>query len=136
MRFTGAVFGVARTVLVLDSSYDASVQAAVLGIRQAATEGVEVVKRNASGSPGPEVRSNEYRSSWSTDFNIEPPTTIEGQIFTQKPQGQRLENGFFGIDSLGRVVQQFPRPHVRPAEPEIRDIAVTLIRNYVKAGVG
>jgi len=140
MRFTGSVVGVAATSGTLKLRQAVILAETAAGVRQATTEGVEVVKRNASGAPGPEVRNSgdppNYKNSWSTDFNIDPPKVIEGQIFTQKPQGQRLEKGIFGTDSLGREVRQFPRPHVRPAVPEIQENAQTIIRRRVKSAVG
>jgi hypothetical protein len=47
---------------------------------------------------------------------------IIGTVGTNAPQGLRLENGFVGADSLGRVYNQPPYPHFSPAavqtEPE------------------
>lgn len=36
-------------------------------------------------------------------------------VFTEHPAAHRLEYGFVGADSLGRVYAQEPRPHWRPA---------------------
>lgn len=40
------------------------------------------------------------------------PVAIVG---SDAPQAHRLEYGFIGTDALGRVVEQQPRPHFRPA---------------------
>lgn len=68
------------------------------------------IKANASGRPGPRVITGDYRRSWTTRHL--GATSIVG---TNKPQARRLEFGFYGPDSLGRVYNQRPFPHVGPA---------------------
>lgn len=41
-------------------------------------------------------------------------------VTSDAPQAHRLEYGFIGVDSLGRHVEQSPRPHFRPALERIR----------------
>lgn len=76
------------------------------------------IKGKASGRPGPNAPTGDYRRSWTTEFG-----TFHGDraviVGTNKPQGRRLENGFVGTDSLGRHYNQPPYPHVRPAMLEI-----------------
>lgn len=75
------------------------------------------VKRHASGRPGPNVITGDYRRSWNTrrsGGNTNPTWTIS----TNKPQGPRLEYGFYGVDSLGRMYHQAPLSHVQPAVDE------------------
>lgn len=55
-----------------------------------------------------------------SDYNIHYVTTIgkgwvRADIGTDEPQGYRLEFGFVGTDSKGRVYHQRPRPHFGPA---------------------
>lgn len=72
------------------------------------------VKANASGRPGPNAPTGDYRRSWVTSYQ-KKAGTITGIAGTNKPQGRRLEYGFHGADSLGRVYNQPPYPHVGPA---------------------
>jgi hypothetical protein len=76
------------------------------------------IKGKASGRPGPNAPTGDYRRSWTTELgtNLGDRAVIVG---TNKPQGRRLEYGFVGVDSLGRHFNQPPYPHVRPAMQEI-----------------
>lgn len=75
------------------------------------------IQAHASGRPGPRAPTGDYRRSWAEKFTITNgnPTVYVG---THKPQGRRLEMGFVGADSLGRVYRQPPYPHVAPAFAE------------------
>lgn len=68
------------------------------------------IKANASGRPGPNVITGNYRRSWRTTHSGNSST-----VHTSAPQARRLEYGFVGPDSLGRVYNQPPFPHVGPA---------------------
>lgn len=68
------------------------------------------IKANASGRPGPRVITGNYRRSWTSRF-----AGGVGIVGTNAPQARRLEYGFTGADSLGRVYNQPPFPHVGPA---------------------
>lgn len=78
------------------------------------------VKARASGRPGPNVITGDYRRSWTTEVTLDAhgASAIVG---TNKPQGPRLEYGFAGTDSLGRHYNQSPYPHLNPAADEIED---------------
>ena len=52
-------------------------------------------------------------------------------VGNDQPQGPRLEFGFVGADKLGRVYNQAPRPHIRPALDENRGAAVDEFRAAV-----
>lgn len=88
------------------------------------------VKRRASGRPGPNVRTGDYRRSWNTRVTrgADSVTSITG---TDRPQAARLEYGFHGTDALGRVYNQPPFPHAGPAldeiEPKMVDAAKAAI---------
>ncbi|MFK8851255.1 HK97 gp10 family phage protein [Streptomyces sp. Ac-502] len=73
------------------------------------------IRANASGRPGPNVITGQYRSSWEIDaFPV--PHGGGAEVGTNAPQGRRLEFGFFDMtDSLGRHYFQPPFPHVGPA---------------------
>jgi hypothetical protein len=72
------------------------------------------VMRNASGRPGPNVVTGDYRRSISVQY-VEEGGVFVAVVGTNSPQGRRLEFGFHGADSLGRVYNQPPFPHFGPA---------------------
>ena len=77
------------------------------------------IMENASGRPGPNVITGDYRGSWKTDpFPVPDGGGVD--VGTREPQGRRLEYGFMNMyDSLGRYYRQPPFPHVEPAVNEL-----------------
>lgn len=75
------------------------------------------IRANASGRPGPNWITGDYRGS----FTVSP---VGGRLAvvvgTNRPQARRLEFGFVGTDSLGRSYNQPPYPHVQPAVDKMR----------------
>lgn len=69
------------------------------------------IKASASGRPGPNAPTGDYRRSWNTQTTMAGDQVVV-DVGTNKPQGRRLEFGFYGADSLGRVYNQPPFPHV------------------------
>jgi hypothetical protein len=80
-----------------------------------------LIMERASGRPGPNVISGDYRGSWEPEpFAVPDGGGVE--IGTRQPQGRRLEYGFYDMtDSLGRHFFQIPRPHVEPSVNELSD---------------
>lgn len=79
----------------------------------------DAIRQNASGRPGPNVITGAYRSSWRVE-EFPVPDGGGAEIGTDKPQGRRLEFGFYDMtDSLGRHYFQPPFPHVEPAVNEL-----------------
>lgn len=72
-------------------------------------------QRNASGRPGPNVITGDYRGSWRTEDAGSGPGEVSRSSGTDRVQANRLEYGFVGADSLGRVYDQAPLPHHAPA---------------------
>ena len=75
--------------------------------------GLGRVKSNASGRPGPRRVTGDYTRT----FNVELYRTgdaVRATIGTNAVQALRLELGFVGADSLGRVYNQAPLPHWMP----------------------
>jgi hypothetical protein len=70
------------------------------------------IQSHASGRPGPNAPTGDYRRSWNIRYNLAHQS---GDVGTNKPQGRRLEWGFIGADSLGRHYNQPPFPHVAPS---------------------
>lgn len=87
-------------------------------IRHVGEVGRGLIRGNATGRPGPNRITGQYWSSWQTQVRG-IPYGAECTIGTDRPQGRRLEFGFVGPDSLGRVYNQPPFPHVGPAIPAI-----------------
>lgn len=85
-------------------------------VEHAAELGRAQIKGHASGRPGPNVITGDYRNSWQIETRS-LPYGAQCTIGTDRPQGRRLEFGFVGADSLGRVFNQPPFPHVQPALP-------------------
>lgn len=95
-----------------------------------------MIVQNASGPPGPNVVTGAYRASW----QVSEPAVMDHKrsgflglfgesqyqfgvsVSTDAPQANRLEYGFYGADSMGRVYRQAPLPHVRPAVHDIQPI--------------
>lgn len=72
------------------------------------------IQANASGRPGPNVITGDYRRSWSVQFQMAGDAYM-GTVGTNAPQGRRLEHGFVGVDRAGRHYDQPPFPHAGPA---------------------
>lgn len=77
------------------------------------------IKANASGRPGPNAPTGDYRRSWTHEISTNG-MSVEAVVGTNKPQSRRLEYGFVGADILGRIYNQPPFPHVGPAVEQIR----------------
>ncbi|KFG01897.1 hypothetical protein IQ62_05125 [Streptomyces scabiei] len=78
-----------------------------------------LIMENASGRPGPNVINDDYRGSWKRrPFAV--PDGGGADVGTDRPQGRRLEYGFYDMtDSIGRHFFQPPFPHVEPAVNEL-----------------
>lgn len=77
-------------------------------------------RAKASGRPGPNVITGAYRNSIQVRYETDPATGAStATVYSDSPQARRLEFGFRGPDSLGRVFNQPPLPHFGPAFDEI-----------------
>lgn len=72
------------------------------------------VQLNASGRPGPNAPTGNYRRSINRR-TVKLLRSSYGEVGTNMPQGRRLEHGFSGTDSLGRSYDQPAYPHFGPA---------------------
>lgn len=81
------------------------------------------VMAKASGRPGPNIVTGDYRRSWQVQFAGSGHGST-ATVGTNAPQGRRLEHGFHGMDSLGRVYSQPPLPHAGPAFDEIKPLFI------------
>lgn len=78
-------------------------------------KGLAFIRRNASGRPGPNAPTGDYKRSWGIRFGLDGSVTVG----TNAVQGRRLEKGFTGTDSLGRKYRQRAYPHVAPAARQL-----------------
>ncbi len=92
---------------------------------QIVTKGARIVttaaKEHASGRPGPEVRSGRLRASIGL---VEVTNLGAGRWQSETapqdvPYERRIELGFHGADSLGRVYNQPAYPYMAPALEEV-----------------
>lgn len=95
---------------------------------------VTKVQANASGRPGPNAPTGDYRRSWNVRFQ-RSGGALTADVGTNKPQGRRLEFGFHGADSLGRNYSQPAFPHVWPAVQQIAKPYEAAIVRAVNAAV-
>lgn len=78
------------------------------------------VMRRASGRPGPNFVTGDYRRSITVTFIRDHATgNFSAEVGSNAPQSRRLEFGFVGADSLGRVYNQPPYPHFGPAFDDV-----------------
>lgn len=108
-----------------------NVDGAMIAVQRSAERGRSMAVNNASGAPGPNVRSGDYIRSFTAVVERQP-NAIVGYIGTNKPQARRLEIGYTGTDSAGRTYNDKPRPHwgpVHDALPEIlrEELAAALL---------
>ena len=106
-------------------------------IKTVGYRGLGLVKKNASGRPGPRVRTGDYRRSLNVRFGADKFSDARGithsaTIGTNAPQAQRLEEGFIGADSLSRVYNQPAFPHFRPMAEQIQAEWATVMAAVVK----
>ncbi len=92
-------------------------------VEKSAADLVALTQRNASGRPGPNAPTGDYRGSW----RVEPvadgdPSAVSRSAGTDRVQANRLEYGFVGTDSRGRTYDQPPYPHHGPAVDVIEPV--------------
>ncbi|WP_432034427.1 HK97 gp10 family phage protein [Streptomyces antibioticus] len=91
------------------------------------------IKAKASGRPGPNAPTGDYRRSWTHEVSSDG-VSVTAVVGTNRPQARRLEFGFVGQDSLGRVYNQPPFPHVGPAVEEIRPLFLATLGETIGDG--
>lgn len=85
--------------------------------------GSEAYLWSSGGSDGLSAAGNKTTGNYLRAWDVEvqaTPTVAQAIVSNPTVYGPRLEFGFVGADSLGRVYAQQPRPHVEPAvEPNM-----------------
>ena len=116
----------------LDTAADGIGETIERRMRHVGVTGVARIRANASGRPGPNIVTGQYRASWRA-VTSGIPYGAECTIGTNAPQGRRLEFGFWDMtDSIGRHFFQPPFPHVQPALGHIEDT----LHEQMRAAVG
>lgn len=82
------------------------------------------VKARVQGRPGPRRITGNCLGSWSTQ---QLGGELAVSVGSNAPQARRLEYGFHGADSLGRVYSQPAFPHLEPAVLASADRIVEII---------
>lgn len=116
MRMSSNAANVAARLVAKAAAAQAVVQVVVA--RQGAVLQTKV-KANASGRPGPRVQTGDYRRSIGLTVRRQARSVV-AEVGTNAVQGFRLELGFYGVDSLGRLYHQDPLPHFQPAVDSMR----------------
>ena len=83
------------------------------------------VNRKAKGEEGKEKAKPE-------DGVGQPTKELTGVVGTNVEYARRLELGFVGADSLGRIYNQLPRPYLRPALHKNEKKIAKLFKDIVK----
>ncbi|MEU3559666.1 hypothetical protein [Kitasatospora sp. NPDC006786] len=119
----------------LEARAAVAVPAATAVVRHHAMILEAAIRAGASGRPGPGVQTGDYRRSWTTEVHA-TPAGVEAIVGTARPQAARLEYGFSGADSLGRVYHQPPFPHVGPAVQRVEPLFVAGMARVAEAVAG
>lgn len=98
---------------IADLSQEAAAKAHTITVKWTAALQRQV-QLNASGRPGPNAPTGNYRRSINRR-TVKLLRSSYGEVGTNSPQGRRLESGFSGTDSLGRSYDQPAYPHFGPA---------------------
>lgn len=134
MAVTG-VTGARELVAALTAGAAKAEQLVPVVVEKTAHDLVALVQRNASGRPGPNAPTGDYRASWDVQIVEADPTAFSASAGTNRPQANRLEYGFVGADSLGRVFDQPPYPHMGPAVDEIEPIFYAAMAKVAEAAI-
>jgi len=118
--------------------------------REYRKRGGKIHKASAPGEP-PAVDTGRLRASISSNWTgsgmargkVEPPAEADdgvgqptkeltGVVGSNVEYARRLELGFVGADSLGRIYNQLPRPYLRPALHKNEKKIAKLFKDIVK----
>lgn len=115
--FTGAAAALAALTDLADRGTKNIAQAVDRATASTATQ----AKAGASGRPGPNVITGDFRRSITNQKATTEGSEIAGYVGSNAAQARRLELGFVGTDALGRNYNQPPYPWLTPTIPYARD---------------
>lgn len=130
---TSALIGVPLALASLKNAEARALGAVAEGFRDAGPKCVQIVRSKLGSAPAPNVETGEHFRAWRADYDLAPPKTIAMQIANDEPQALRLEKGWSGPDSLGRVYFQPARPHLGPSIPEFVETLESSINTKLRA---
>lgn len=108
-------------------------QGAQGGLRHGVDEAAGIFEAAAkSNAP---VDTGRLRDSIHTETTLDTPERQERNVRPDTPYARRIELGFVGPDSLGRMFHQPAQPYMRPAYDTERDRAAAAIKDNVYAGL-
>lgn len=100
-----------------------------LGVDEAAGLFETAAKTNAP------VLTGALRDSIHTETITDTAEIQVREVKPDTPYAHRIENGFIGPDSLGRMFHQPAQPYMRPAFDTERDNAAAAIKESIYAGL-
>jgi len=116
-----------------------TMQISIYKITAGAVKGVELAALNIEAdvkrtSP---IDIGTYRDSIHASIPaVVTDTSVLVEIGSVQPYACRLEWGFAGADSLGRVYDQAPRPHWRPAFDNNQEVTKQIIAQEIRREKG
>lgn len=125
MNLTVQMQGFDRLALKTRRLTDAAQTGLKFGVSEAAFIMQEEAKRNAP------VKSGALRDSIHTETVTDEPEKQVLKVLPDTPYAARIEFGFVGADSLGRVYNQAPNPYMRSAFDVMKGEATEAIKNGV-----
>ena len=132
MAGNGSVNGADELIAALTKGADQTDQLMGLVVEKTAVDLAGLVQQHASGRPGPNVITGDYRGSWRPQREEAEPGAVSWSTGTDRAQARRLEYGFVGFDSLGRQYNQPPYAHMGPAVDEIEPRFEDALRQVAK----
>lgn len=114
------------------ASYEAAITGAMaVGVHTGGLFLEGRMKAAASGRPGPRAITGNFRRSITARPATVNDDTITSAVGSNAEQGPRLELGFTGPDSLGRIYDQPPYPWAFPTAERNEDKVVAIIERHL-----
>ncbi len=131
------LLGVPEFVAALEAMAGRVDRATGMAARDAALVIQRQARTNASGRPGPRVRTGTLRRSIRVDGPRRVGTGWEARVGPTVIYSRRVELGFDGTDAIGRTYHQPPYPFFGPAWRFGTTVAIHRIwRDSVAAAMG
>lgn len=134
-EISGQLFGVNE----LRAALDKAIVQATAHARDAVAETAALVEKqaklDATGRPGPIVRTGTLRRSIITEGPVQTGLSWRARIGPTVIYGRRVELGFVGADSLGRVYDQPGRPYLGPAYDYVVRFFPSIFARHMRAAV-
>lgn len=106
-----------------------------LVVEKSAVDLMGLTQRNASGRPGPNAPTGDYRGSWRIEKVQTDNASVSRSVGTDRPQANRLEYGYSGTDSIGRTYDAPPYAHHGPAVDVVEPIFYAAMEKVAEQAV-